>query len=330
MLFAVTTEQFNLGPTFLIWSVHYVTGNDYYYDIRTNTKKNIPSNPLGKGTTAHKMSPTYCRSYESFSELSAKLSKDSEMNHIKFVPKVDTLEQYHTINRKIRTLSKNHKVKVINISLKNLQHLIGFLRHDYEKADWQKDIAMVKSHCRHYWPHFFNNKNIFHGRLNIWHDIREQIAFNLRPDDFWKNFGDRKATENVYDLSFEELLKDGQAKLLDIIKFIGCEPKANRIDIWSQIHKTWSSNLEHYVDFCNDLDTIVDAIVTNKNMDIKKYKMDVLKEGVVLHYLMFRHNLNFQKDLDQFPNNTKKIFDLLGKNHRIGIEKLYFTPTSKQ
>ena len=58
-------------------------------------------------------------------------------------------------------------------------------------------------------------------------------------------------------------------------------------------------------------------------MDLKKYKMNVLKEAVLLHLLMFKHDLNFKKQIEKIPNNTKDIFTLLEKNNRTGIEKLY-------
>lgn len=58
-------------------------------------------------------------------------------------------------------------------------------------------------------------------------------------------------------------------------------------------------------------------------MNLGKYKMDVLKEGVLLHFLMFKHDLNLNTKIDILPANTKAIAELLGKNKRKGIENLY-------
>jgi meiotically up-regulated gene 157 (Mug157) protein len=58
-------------------------------------------------------------------------------------------------------------------------------------------------------------------------------------------------------------------------------------------------------------------------MDLTKYKMDVLKEGVLLHFLMFKHDLNIKIKTEVLPKNTKEILELLGKNQRTGLAKLY-------
>jgi hypothetical protein len=51
--------------------------------------------------------------------------------------------------------------------------------------------------------------------------------------------------------------------------------------------------------------------------------MDVLKEGVLLHFLMFKHDLNIKIKTEVLPKNTKEILELLGKNQRTGLAKLY-------
>ena len=53
------------------------------------------------------------------------------------------------------------------------------------------------------------------------------------------------------------------------------------------------------------------------------YKMDVLKEAVLLHFLMFKHDLNILIPIDRLPQDTSEIYKLLGKNPRTGIKKLY-------
>ena len=71
------------------------------------------------------------------------------------------------------------------------------------------------------------------------------------------------------------------------------------------------------------MDEIIYNIVNKQDMDISKYKMTVLKEGVLLHFLMFKHDLNLKTRVETLPGNTKDISYLLGKNDRTGIQKLY-------
>jgi len=323
MIFSVTTDQFNLGTVFLIWSIHYITGKKEFYQKKTDTKEIIPENPLLNGITAHKMRPNFCRSFESFKKVINKISSDEGLNHVKFTPKADTLEKYHNTNKEFHEISKKHGVKVINMTCRKFQHLVGFLRYDREEPNWQNNIDTVKEHCKHYWPHFFEKAEIFPNRLNTWHDIREGIAFNIRPNDFWTHMHERNTDKIIYHCQAEDLLKGGTKEILNILKFLNCEFDQDKLNSWCAIHKTRSNNLKHYINFCNDINTIVENIISNKYIDLEKYKMDVLKEGVILHFLMYKHDLNLNTTIEKLPSDTRKIFSLLEQNRRTGIEKLY-------
>jgi len=58
-------------------------------------------------------------------------------------------------------------------------------------------------------------------------------------------------------------------------------------------------------------------------MNLEQYRMDVLKEGVLLHLLMFKHDLNLTKSIEKLPNDTQEIFKLLGRNNRTGQDEVY-------
>ena len=96
-----------------------------------------------------------------------------------------------------------------------------------------------------------------------------------------------------------------------------------RIDQWLKIHQRWSSNIIPIINFCNNVEKIADAIVSGTDMDLEKYNLDVLKEGGILHLLMYKHNLNFSNPINRLPNSTQQIHLLLSKNNRTGIENLY-------
>ncbi len=322
MKFTVTTDQFNLGIMFLIWSIHKVTGNKEFYYDKTDSKKNIPNDPLINGT-AHKMTTNSCSSLEAFESLLDRLPADQTMNHIKFIPEAESIQQYHDKNRRLQQLSKAKQIKVINITCRNLQHLIGFLRSHIEKPNWQNDMDMVKKHCERYWPRFFDNTEIYKDKLNTWHDIREGISFNVRPYDFWTHYEENEHNEMMYTCQVEDMILSGKEEITRICNFLGVNFNVEDVDEWGDIHNVWRKNLQHHIEFCNDIDSIVEAIVTNRQMDLSKYKLDVLKEAVLLHFLMFKHDLNLNTSTDKLPLNTKEIHGLLGKNIRTGIAKLY-------
>lgn len=322
-IFSITTTQFNLGTVFLIWSIHKITGHTEYFDSRTGAKRDIPKHPLLKGITAHKMRPNYCSSVETFEKLLGQIPRDGSINHLKVTPEVYSLKQYHEDVRRVHQLSKGKKIKVVHMTCRNLQHLIGFLRFDYEQPNWQNDIEMVKKHCSHYWPNFFEHRNMYQNKLETWHDIREAIALNIRPDDFWTHYQPVVTDEMLYTCQMEDLLTQGKDEMCKVLNFLGFDYRYEDLNDWCDVNKEWSDNLHHYIEFCNDIDIIVETIISNKQIDLTKYRLDVLKESILLHFLIFKHDLNLHSGIDKFPTNTREIHSLLVQNQRTGITKLY-------
>ena len=323
MIFSITNDQFNLGNVFLIWSLHYLSGGDDYYDVRIDARRSIPSNPLLKGITAHKMEPNFVRTIENFNEVVDLMPNDDTVNHVKFNIKARSLEQHHATNHELQELSASKGIRCVNLTCSDHQHLVGFLRHDIEVPQWQKDIAMVKSHCEHYWPNFFDNASIFEDNLEKWHGIRENIAFNIRLDDFWTHFPARPENNFIYHCQYSRWVADGQNEIRNVMNFLGLECREDRMDAWRDLHETWKNSHAHYLDFCDDIEQIVDCIVKNKSMDLTKYRLDVLKEAVILHLLLYKHDLNLKMPVEQLPLDTKQIAAMLQQNQRSGLEKLY-------
>ena len=315
-IFAVTCDLFNLGTAFLIWSIHYCTNQKDFYHTKKEEFITIPEDPF-EGFTAHKMSPN---SSLSDKDLEAVIEKSLEkLNHLRNWPMLDQATGECT-NKAFLNKMETYGIKCVNITCKKLQCLIGVLRFNYTEPNWQYNLDAIKKHCEHYWPHFFDNPDIFPNKLNTWHDIREGIALYIRPYDF---LAEKDTGTNTYDCQFENLLLDGKNEIMKILKFLNYTADSEALDNWCSVHRKWRDILEHYIHFCNDVELIIDSIINNKFVDLQKYKMDVLKEGVLLHLLMFKHNLNLIKPIEKFPHNTQEISKLLGKNLRTGIVKVY-------
>jgi len=322
-IFAVSCDQFNLGTVFLIWSIHYLSGQDNYYHIRKKSNQTLTNNPL-KGVTAHRMDPNDFTSIDSCRKIiNNQLNFGPGLTHFKYTPMANTIKDYHKHNKLFHELMYKHKIKTINITCKKLQHLIGFLRFNTEIPNWQNDIEKVKKHCEHYWPDFFINREIYKENLETLHDIREGIAFNIRPYDFWEQYDLNYKAKNIFVCQFENLVFKGEEVFKSVFQYLETSINEEKIQNWHIVHQQWSTTLSHYINFCNDLELIVENIVSGKSMDLTSYKMDVLKEGIVLHLLMFKHDLNIMTIIERMPDNTREIFKLLGKNPRTGIKNLY-------
>ena len=323
MIFSVTCDQFNLGATFLIWSTHYLSGNDKYHSIEKNKILQIPNNPLSGGT-AHKFIANEITSIKDCHHyLDTQHNTPGHINHIKYYPVVETLREYHSLNKDFQLSMIDRKIPIINMSCKNLQHLIGFLRSDYEQDKWQNDFEIVKKHCKHYWPDILDDAEIYPDNLTTFHGIREAIAFRLRPYDFWEHHKTHNFTDRILTNDFYDLLTNGYKVIKSTMSYLNLQIIDARLEDWSRTQKKWSAELMPYMDFCNDIEHIIDNIVANKKIDLGRYRMDVLKEAVLLHLLIYKHNLNLTISIDKLPNDTQEIYKLLGKNTRSTIKKLY-------
>ena len=61
----------------------------------------------------------------------------------------------------------------------------------------------------------------------------------------------------------------------------------------------------------NRLGEIIDAIVTNKYINLKRFNLDFMQECVILHVLISKHNLNLLAEGLEYFTDTKQLHNLL-------------------
>jgi len=317
-IFALTCDQFNLGIHFLTWSIHYCSNEKNFFNVRDDSFVTIPENPF-EGVTAHKMPANTTTS--PVKDLRVIMDRSEEkLNHIREFPDASYLETGIPSNKTFLATMKANGIKSVNLTCSGPQFIIGFLRWHDAKPNWQHNFDAVKKHCKHYWPKFFDDAHIYENGLTTWHDIREGIAFNVRPYEFPAMGNNDK---NTYDCQLEDLLTNGKKEILAILDFLNIKVYEQNLDHWCAMQNIWKDHVYHYINFCNDIEMIIECILNHRSMSLEHYRMDVLKEGVLLHLLMFKHDLNLARSVEKLPRDTKIIYDLLGKNNRTGHDKLY-------
>lgn len=82
---------------------------------------------------------------------------------------------------------------------------------------------------------------------------------------------------------------------------------------WQKIYQEWRTVHDPY--FARHLPRIVDAVVNNKYLSLRRFRMNFFMETILLHELIFKHNLNLKNwKLDKFPANTQDLHKLLEPN----------------
>ena len=82
---------------------------------------------------------------------------------------------------------------------------------------------------------------------------------------------------------------------------------------WQKIYQQW--RLVHDPYFARHLTRIVDAVVNNKYLSLRRFRMNFFMETILLHELIYKHNLNLKSwQLEKFPDNTQDLHKLLEPN----------------
>ena len=101
--------------------------------------------------------------------------------------------------------------------------------------------------------------------------------------------------------------------ILEILDFTGSKLQQQRWNSWLSVYDQWRSR--HDQSFSRNFNKIIDSIVNNRYMSLKRYNMNFYKEVLIQHALIFHHNLNLKTwQLSQFPENTQDLHALLEPN----------------
>jgi hypothetical protein len=147
----------------------------------------------------------------------------------------------------------------------------------------------------------------------VW-DLREKLALIYQFPKKIKNFHEFYNSQLPH---YYYNTDDVWNNLLDVVKEI---LSASQIKIveenvrsWSEIYNQWRTVHDPW--FSRHLDRILDAIVNNKFLSLKRFNMNFFKEVVIQHELITKYNLNLKTfNLVTFPENTQDLYKLLEPN----------------
>jgi len=105
-----------------------------------------------------------------------------------------------------------------------------------------------------------------------------------------------------------------------IFQFINKSIDKSRWNQWLMIYHTWL--YRNNIEFFNDLDFIIDCIVSNKNISLTKYNMTFAKEVVIASKLLYTHDMSLRSTgILELSDNTIQWSDILEKNVYHNLER---------
>lgn len=303
-----------IGGTFFSWSLYYLSGHKNYYHIRSDSVRSLPDNPL-TNTNSHKFQANQYVDPKKIQNLVLPLAKSQlDVLYCHSAFDIESAQQQRAIEHLMSASDKNIVITNKNIMFFNLtesardgnsgdqyndQYIQAWFGTSYKK--WQQTADMSK----------------------IW-TRREFLALNLRP---YKQ--DKKITnyikfydDTVYYIDINHIWHALDDVMHDVIPWIGQKIDSKRLDKWRDIYRQWQYITVDRYKFHWYFDEIIEAILGNNYIDLKRFNLDIVQESVILHELIYKHNLNLAAyGIEKF-DNTQQLHSLLEENTH-PIEKIY-------
>lgn len=296
------------GGTFLDWTVQYLGQDSKKLWIQLSPCRNhikgtcefdIVHNPL-TGHNAHRHHKTHP------TELSVKAVIDTFRNHPQF-----GVHTFYCVD----SLAES-KTPCFNDLIKQFPD-VKFITYQFAK----KHIDMI--FC-------LQQEKISDARSRTQQLIMNQLASPLHTLPTWEQrelmslyypaaIADQTVNcvihpaVNNFVLDFDTKVKSLDSKLPELLQYLEIEPKTEQLIKWQRIYSQWKTT--NSIEFFDNLDLIINNIVTGTEHDLEQYQMSFAKEVVIASHLLYRHNLALKAyGKNILASNTKQWTEILEPN----------------
>ena len=339
----------SLGGTFLDWSVHWLSGEDEFYNIKSGWNK-LTDNPLTP-INAHNHQRNYVSGY---SEVVSSIDK------LKSIETDDTLSIYGD------AIDIQCVIKLLEISkdtTSNFTSVINeYIADDFKKVWEYCNLTHTPViHLKLSYPLIYTSEirslekklfpdqpyntvdevrnnflNLFFEDSSRWTsaspwDKREWLALNIRP--FSQSQYDKNADFSIPHLYLDaqDWWFNGEASIQKIMNYLDITIDPGRWTSWIPVYQQWQKIQIKLLRFAWNIDYICDAIVNNHYYDLSDYNLDLWHEAIIQHCLLYRYNLNLKSwQLEKFPANTQDLHKLLESNTLHKLDDIYGLLKDKQ
>lgn len=337
MIVGIITDP-GIGGTFLTWTLHYLAGDDEYFYTPNRQWVSLSKNPLTK-TNAHNCMINHPSIYSEFVDCTALLTTVPPKSfHTVYFHQLHDLQfsrkpiKNYNIHEDIQTITAINivqsisKLIVVELPSEQALYMAKFEGRSFGNKinDPSQCYASFEEQYDDFFnTYFYNDKLKFNDIDNKW-TYREFMSLNIRP--FMTNSvipGIDLSKENYYINCFE-LFNNLDTSIKDIFSFLGLTIADHRYEPWLTVYKEWQ--LIHYdrMLFCNYFDKIIHSIIHNQYMDLTRFNLDIVREAVIQHVLIYKYGLTLKSwGLEKFPNNTQDLHVLLEPNIYHQVEDIY-------
>jgi hypothetical protein len=342
-IFSVSSNG-SLGGTFLEWSIHWITGNEIYYNTsmgniplvstpinteHNNSHLHIKNHPGGFDQTKQVVKKLQQSDNNLVSLYPVKLHFDNTNEFLK-LPKTEQIDkdQWNILLKEQNddwvctwNYLEQQGIKRIHIVLPNHLYLykistIRSLERQLFACKKYNNITEMEEDTTN---NFFKDSLFHYGvsqysKMKIW-DRREFLALTLQSTPSNYDNCDTELQNSHKFINVQSLWHDGERVVLEIIDCLGLVIDKNRLHHWKTVYQEWQRLQLNIVNFVYDFNLIIKSIVHNYDFDLSPYNLSLQQEAVIQNKLIRDYNLTIKNwQLEKFPNNTKGIHALLEEN----------------
>lgn len=309
-IFAVSSYR-PIGCTFLNWSIHFIHGDIEFYNV-LNGILPLTANPL-TDKNAHGFPKNHPCGRENTQNCVDSLISNDTSRLMSFYPYANTgtnQEQCIHEYKSLVNLVIDNNIPLIYMDLPNSP-----LYFSTPPRTSSVQLTLTQF-IEEYFP---NSEN--YNLDNIW-EFREFAALNLRPFNILPvNFV--SPIKHLY-INANDMWCNGTETIKEIFKFLSLPITENRLTEWIPIYHQWQSIQTSRLKFSMGIDHIIYCIIHGAYHDLTPYKIDIWKESIIQHILIFKHGLTLKSyGLEKFPNNTLALHYLLEENIYHNVENIY-------
>jgi hypothetical protein len=316
-MIAVLTDP-GTGGTFLTWTLHYLSGQNQYYAAKQKKQIEVISDPVLK-TNAHGFRPNQAGDLSKFKDLFQDLSNRNNNLDVLYFHNFSDCDRTSTGTTAIAidaVSKKSKKIICLTISKKNSLYQCYY----NARAPLTQMFSNQQQQHNHFIQTYFKDSEQKWEQLNlnnIWDD-REFLALNYNPVDAIKITDVHNFNFDHYFLAAEDLWNMFDQTVIQLFDYLEIQIDRTRWENWINVYSRWKKI--HYQQLKFDLyfETIIDYILSGKNIDLTDFNLDILQESAIQHTLIYKHNLNLKTwQLEKFQS-TQQLHSLLEPNqHQI-------------
>jgi hypothetical protein len=331
MLIGILTDP-GIGGTFLTWSLHYLAGHDTYFSSKEKTFLKLTADPL-TSINSHNFKVNHPDTLVEFNEIindvdaAVRDFNTIYFHNLRTIPVTTTSTCTDTLQAVSQLQAITDNIIVLSNRAEHSLYLQKFdgrvLTHKFNSTEINKNFT--EQHENFIDTFYSDSKKQWDklGLTNRW-DQREFLALNLRPFDATTILPNVNLSKPHYRLDTFDLYNHFDKSIIFIFEWLDIYIDSTRWSHWVNVYEQWRSCHQDRQQFVEYFDIIVDSIINNYYLELTRFNLDIVREAVIQHALIYKHGLTIKGfGLEQFPNNAQDLYKLLEPNIYHEVEDIY-------